>query len=176
MPSVTRLPIVNAARCSACGGECCKRMPSSAMPADFPDLALLEDAIRSGRWTFDCWDGDTEVDGELDRVLYPRPAIGTKMGNPLDDASWGGTCTFHSSIGCELEYHARPTECRELVPGEVGAGCHSKMSKYTTAMAWRPQAAKLEAILTRVEAARRKEFEEMLAIVDARAAARAGDA
>lgn len=156
---MTRLPIVDAARCSACGGECCKRMPGSATPADFPDLDKLETLVRSGYWTLDCWDGDPAFDEEsegvewLDRVLYPRPAI-KGYGGQAHHAAWGGACVFLSSAGCAMSYEDRPEQCRELVPGPQEAGCSldERLSKQAVALMWRPQAAALEAILARVEA------------------------
>lgn len=162
-----RLPIIDAARCSSCGGECCKRMPGSATPADFPDLVVLEEAIRGGRWTLDCWDGDVEPGGDLHRVLYPRPAIKGYTHNAMH-AAWGGPCTFHGPNGCALEYAARPEQCRELVPGSEEAGCHSELTKEAVALMWRPHAAALEEMLARIDGERRIDLVARFAQIEAR--------
>lgn len=147
-----RLPIlINAAVCSACGGECCKRMPGLASPVDFPDLAVLEAGLRSGRWTFDQWDGDPADCGDdaLPRVLLPRPAIVGQEAKP-HHAPWrGGPCTFHSEAGCEMKHEARPIQCRELVPS-MTRDCRGGPDKIDLALLWRPFVGELEAMLVRV--------------------------
>mgnify|MGYP003405811741 FL=1 len=142
-----RLPVVNAALCGPCGGRCCKSMPGAAMPEDFADLAALEAAILTGRWTLDWLVGDVVYPYDLDRVLFPRPAIVGCEGSPSHGA-YGGQCTFLGATGCELAYERRPVECRELEPGILT--CESRYWKEDFAAAWRPHAAELEEMLVRL--------------------------
>lgn len=141
------LPVINAALCSACGGRCCKSMPGAAMPEDFTDLQVLEAAISTGRWTLDWVRGDIVYPYELERVLYPRPAIDGHEGVPSHHG-YGGQCTFLGAAGCELDYERRPVECRELDPGLLN--CEGTRWKEDFAAAWRPFAAELEDMLTRL--------------------------
>ena len=50
----------NKEMCAKCGGRCCKRMPGANSPKDFglPNESLLKQALESGNYAIDCWDGD----------------------------------------------------------------------------------------------------------------------
>jgi hypothetical protein len=138
-----QLPIVNAERCTSCGGRCCKHMPGTSSPEDWgaPDedamAARIDGALRTGKWAIDWLDADEDVGS---RVFYLRPAIKGKEGDVFDP-SWGGTCTMLGPKGCALEYEQRPHGCRELVPGLPDAPClrpDTTMPKITDAGLWAP--------------------------------------
>lgn len=148
------LPIFNdrredAAACGPCGGKCCKSMPGIATPEDFgaPDRDVMQsrlrEALSSGRWAIDWWEGDPRPDSHaLDAAYFVRPATWDKRGT-LYDPSWGGRCTFLGVKGCELEYDARPRNCRALIP-RPGTSCvetdedGGRVNKDRYAIAWIP--------------------------------------
>lgn len=125
--------------CRECKGECCKAMPGACMPWDFGAcseeiLANLHDAIQSGEYCFDSWDGDPclNYEGELTLTIngrmyhrqhkeagftnyafYVRPVTQGKEGIVVD-FSWGGWCTFLTDTGCQLSWPDRPSECRTI--------------------------------------------------------------
>lgn len=112
-------------------------------------------ALASGRWAFDCWDGD--LDDHLDdpqrlrRILYLRPAIKGDE-DQVFDMTFGGPCTFHGPKGCELEPQARPLQCLSLVPkasleGPHRRACEQTVSKEEIVRRWRPLAAEMEELL-----------------------------
>ena len=124
--------------CAACGGKCCKRIPGNAYPEDFaPNVEKnLREAIASGLWAIDCWEGD--LDDTYD-PMYVRPQ--TKKGHMerrLFDRSWGGECVFfHENVGCVLPFEKRPKECRMLEPRK-GGGCFDHCGdKANAARHWR---------------------------------------
>jgi Fe-S-cluster containining protein len=124
--------------CTPCGGKCCKRLPGSAYPDDFPTREALAHALQSGRWAVDWWEGDArEGKYELGRTYYIRPAIKGFEGQKFHP-SWGGECTFLTPDGCALPGEARPRECRDLEPMENNTKCqmHNGTSKKMSAIAW----------------------------------------
>lgn len=130
--------------CAGCGA-CCRRMPGAAFPEDFPTMESVKEAIDSGRWAVDWWEGDPrEGHRELDKGLFIRPA--TKGSEGLRrDPSWGGECTFLTEQGCELTVNRRPRECRMLAPNPTGP-CRgdTESDKQAAAVAWIERAADLE--------------------------------
>ena len=108
-------------QCIACQ-ECCKSAPGAAMPSDFgaPDRrvmrARLRDALRSGGWAVDWWEGDAKERPRSQRArsYFVRPRTAYDLPGLLNP-SWGGQCTFLRSWGCAI-YPSRPSECRGLVP------------------------------------------------------------
>lgn len=133
-----KLPMfVDAAVCTACGGNCCKSGPGITRPEDWggPDrasmLQRLKAAFATENYSIDWYEGDPRKQppkGErLSRCMYVRPATAKARGR-LFDPSWGGTCTLLTPTGCKLEHDARPYECRALKPlppeeRKKGKGC-----------------------------------------------------
>src|SRR5688572_3980526 len=124
----------NRAACAACGGKCCQRMPGSCYPFDMGETPeqiekSLREALASGKYAVDWWDGDPrdgfgwETPGYMDRCLYVRPAT-MMAGDRVYDASWGGMCVFFEiGKGCSLSFEKRPFGCKDLMvnvakPGE----------------------------------------------------------
>lgn len=124
--------------CSPCGGRCCKRMPGSAFPDQFPTKESLAAALASGLWAVDWWIGDP-TGGELVNAYYVRPA--TKgMEGVKHDGSWGGECAFLTADGCSLPTSERPYECLDLIPQESGQCRESgEFNKKQAAIAWIPR-------------------------------------
>lgn len=140
----------NVALCAQCGGACCKAMPGSCYPEDFgmlntqSDKDLLLEALNSGRYSVDWWEGDPRPDGDLPYAYYVRPSLSGYESN-LFHAAWVGSCTFLSHHGCTLNANDRPKECRYIEPGPLrsdGSGCkatlHGDASKKSAALAWIP--------------------------------------
>lgn len=144
--------------CAPCGGACCKNMPGTTAPEYWgaPDrdemLSRLTEALRTGRWAIDWWEGDPrpkpafeqEKDEDEDfvyiRGFYVRPATVGKEGYTFD-SSWGGRCTFHTDSGCSHEPENRPEGCLALTPGAGGKGCYypdNRENKQGHAIRWFP--------------------------------------
>ena len=135
-------------------GKCCKGMPGSSFPSDFlPDIRKgVKEALKSGRWTIDWWEGDprdfamswmyehdTQLAGYVTSGYYLRPATKGKEGQ-LRDPSWGRQgCTFLRSDGCELSPQERPKDCRVMEPISGGpCNFHGHRPKQDAAIAWIP--------------------------------------
>jgi Fe-S-cluster containining protein len=128
----------DAARCAACGGACCKSLPGAAFPEDFPTAESVQEALATGRWALDWWEGDPrEGHDELTEAYFLRPATKGKEG-VVRDPSWGGECTFLTPKGCELPAERRPRECRMLTPRPKGVDCmgDGTAGKRAAAVAW----------------------------------------
>lgn len=83
----------NPSICGQCKGKCCKRMPGAAYPSDFGhDFQKVREAIDSGKWCVDWWEGDVEG-GDRDQCYYVRPATKGNEGI-THDPSWGGECVL----------------------------------------------------------------------------------
>lgn len=126
--------------CKECGGDCCKAMPGSCLPEDFeePIFESIRDALATGKYAVDWWEGDPTDNDELDRACYIRPR--TKGVEKIYDPSWGGECIFFTEgKGCELQPDERPANCRLLEPRKVG-NCvlHETYNKRDIAIAWIP--------------------------------------
>ena len=145
--------------CGECGGKCCKRYPGCTFPIDFglkdgvePDFTKLTEALNSGRWCIDWWEGDTSLKQEqtpapLDRAYFVRPSLVGSEGE-IRQGLWGGKpCTFLSDTGCTLEADSRPLMCKMLEPipkrraSDVsGRHCklHGDTGKQDACIAWIP--------------------------------------
>jgi Fe-S-cluster containining protein len=135
--------------CAACGGECCKRFPGSAFPEDFglpEDTSRIREALKSGRWCIDWWEGDSTGKREgAWRTLFVRPAIKGKEGR-IYDPSWGGECTFLTNSGCSIDSDHRPLGCKKLEPKGGGCILHDNADKKASSIAW----VKYEALLLEI--------------------------
>jgi len=151
---------VNAKTCAECGGKCCQSMPGSTSPEDWgaPNrvemTGRLTEALASGRYVIDWWEGDPrgpEYKGEhLGQADYIRPAAvgGRGMRDPAWGSLFGGgnPCVFWvKESGCSLFHDARPLECRKLEPkSSPGGECDGheapgfKHVKHENAVAWIP--------------------------------------
>jgi len=111
----------NTERCRECGGSCCKGNPGACLPSDFGepfDPILLRNALCSGRYCLDWWEGDIEgLPSPRDRHWYVRPTYQGSEGKTLC-GGWGGRCTFLTDAGCSLTFDRRPWGCRFLVPSK----------------------------------------------------------
>lgn len=102
---VLREEFVTPDLCGPCGGHCCQGYPGAAFPSDFgQNLKEIEsnllDALISGRWALDFWEGYFGENPPVWEAKYVRPSVKGKEGWVLDP-TWGGPCTFHSaSLGC----------------------------------------------------------------------------
>lgn len=140
--------------CSECDGACCKMMPGCCYPEDFGlpgDTSRLSEALRSGRYAIDWWEGDPRAGfDELSRAYHVRPAVRGYEGC-LCDPSWGGLpCTFFvDSVGCSLSLLDRPRECRSLEPvvGDDACIMHDGCGKHSASIAWIPYTALLEEVI-----------------------------
>ena len=123
--------------CSACGGACCKHLPGIAAPADFnmPDKARISEALRSGLWALDCYEGQKS---DYTDLWYLRPATKHAQGQMID-RSWGGVCVFfEEATGCTLPHDDRPEECRLLEPVANGPCVPHGGDKFAAGEAWAP--------------------------------------
>ena len=120
---------VNEEMCAACGGQCCKRLPGIASPEDFslPDTTQLIEALKSGKWAVDWWEGNNPL-------YFVRPATKDAIGE-LFDPSWGGECVFLTEKGCSLPHDQRPSGCRLLEPKEPHCIAHGA-GKEEAGLAW----------------------------------------
>ena len=126
--------------CAVCEKPCCKEMPGACIPADFgtPNLPKLFDALESGKYTIDWWEGNPKPMAEQDdesrlreareRGYFIRPATKEESGE----------CVFLTEKGCELPLKKRPAQCRAMVP--AGGECEPPkgFSKQEIAQAWWP--------------------------------------
>lgn len=94
--------------CAECGA-CCKELPGAFFPDDF-GIDLLEQVragLSEGIFAIDWWE-------TLDSPMYfLRPSTKGKEGI-IFDPSWGGECTFLTSVGCSRSRNEMPTECKGL--------------------------------------------------------------
>ncbi len=133
--------------CKPCGGACCKSLPGAAFPHDFKlsagdDLAPVREALKSGLWSLDWWDGDPRDDrDDVGRAIFLRPR--TVSGGAVDP-SWGGRCSWLGDDGCRFPRN-RPSGCRGLEPTTTRCVVRHS-SKQEAAIAWLPLSAELERI------------------------------
>ncbi len=118
--------------CTSCGGRCCKRMPGSFFPEDFPAETRRERilaGLRAGLYQLDWWEGDR-------REYFLRPAI--TGDNRMFSPTWGGQCALLTEKGCPLPFNSRPRSCRELVPGTQPGKCFTPWDndKFEAKQAW----------------------------------------
>lgn len=132
--------------CAPCGGACCKRYAGASFPTEWGANAdeireKIREAILTGKWVVDAWDGDPRgiEHGDARYVsiaYYIRPAHKDRTGW-LVDLSYGGECVFLSESGCALG-EKRPTGCKGLEP-KRNDGCVVQYgSKQDAAIAWLP--------------------------------------
>lgn len=131
---------VNTKVCTECQGRCCKTVPGVCFPDDFDvsnGFNRLNEALESGRFCIDWWEGDPrEGKDEYERGYFVRPAIKGREG-VLFNPTWGGTCTFLTEQGCELDVKDRPKNCRMLEPREdENCVLHGENGKRGAAIAW----------------------------------------
>ena len=127
---------LNEKLCKKCGGECCQSLPGSCSPDDFDgSRKKIIDAIKSGKYAIDWWEGFDENGGNTG--YFVRPATKGNKGK-IYDASWGGQCTFLSSNGCDLNADERPEGCRLLEPKPDGECAVHGMGKLDAARSWIP--------------------------------------
>ena len=104
--------------CRVCGGECCKRMPGSSIPSDFaePLEESVFQALMSGRWALDWWEGDPLDEGDLSICYYLRPKIAGH--DELEHGAWMGDkpCSWWTEEGCLEPLENRPWACRIMAP------------------------------------------------------------
>ena len=123
--------------CAKCGGKCCFKSPGVTFPEDWglPSIegeAKLKEALLSGKWCVDWWEGDDES------LYYVRPAY-KGLKSPVFHGGWGGPCGFLTKRGCELTHDQRPAECRELIPVEDGPCVgNPEFNKRAASIAWMP--------------------------------------
>lgn len=140
----------NPTLCVPCGGKCCQQAPGAVLPMDLMpdnDETKLEERIQqllmTGRYAIDWWEGSpfssVKRGSQYRQGYYLRPATKGKEGQ-VYDASWGGACTFHSSVGCELPDESRPGECKLLIPKPSQQCGYAKdwEGKRTVAQLWWP--------------------------------------
>jgi hypothetical protein len=119
------------------------RYPGAAYPDDFglPFVKKLIEALKSGMWAIDWWEGDPreniDGDSELSQTYFVRPAT-IRNRHKLFDGTWGGQCIFFGNSGCELDSDLRPTECRYLEPQPESHCNPHGMSKRGACLAWIP--------------------------------------
>ena len=114
-------PYVTPDICGPCGGQCCLKVPGANWPQDFglPRIKKqLREALDSGRYAIDWWEGDPRHDyhddDEMGCAYFVRPAV-KGMEGVLRDPTWGGPCTFlEEGVGCVLDPKQRPRACRWL--------------------------------------------------------------
>ena len=140
--------------CTECGGKCCNNMPGVAWPADFglpgpKGESKLREAIKSGDWCLDTWEGDPRKSKDvLNQCWFVRPAT---KGNEhtLIDRSWGGVCIFLDEDHCRLAADDRPMACQLLEPKRSGCINHAGVygnGKQQAAVKWIPY----QDLLTRI--------------------------
>jgi len=118
-------------------------MPGVCLPSDFkkPLRRSLSEALRSGKYSIDWWEGDPRKHGGgLSKIYFVRPA--TKNSRELFDLTWGGECVLLTPSGCSLAPDERPSGCRLLEPKRNGE-CYSHLGglldddKRIAAVRWR---------------------------------------
>lgn len=153
--------------CAECGGMCCKSLPGITSPEDWgaPDKdqmqTRLTEALGSGRYSIDWWDGDPRKGKHRIRIskgYFVRPATKRNSGG-IYDPSWVGECVFLADDGCTLEHEQRPLECRYLEPKlpaiREKSGCDSHgIGKQSMAIAWIPYRKVLKMAAAEAEAVR----------------------
>ena len=126
MSAIVRLPVfAPLAECKGCGA-CCKTSPGATVPDDWgnpPNFDTIRDALTSGRWLVDWWEGDPRLDSaQVLRAYYLRPAVVGFEGEAvareagfMSVEGQEGTCTFHNAKrGCTST--VKPAECSALQP------------------------------------------------------------
>jgi Fe-S-cluster containining protein len=135
------------AYCAVCGGECCKRMPGSYVPADILCVfGSVKAALKSGRVAIDRVEGMTPL-------YFMRPAIKGQEGK-VADYSWGGECTNLTTSGCCLPHENKPYFCRLLKPGKrkcLSSLKQVKNDKELSAYIWKRSGIDLKKYLKRSE-------------------------
>jgi Fe-S-cluster containining protein len=138
--------------CRDCG-RCCKSDPGITHPRDWGHtraerVEKIRQALTTGQWAIDWWEGDISKGPRLERIMWVRPAIIGHEGQ-LQHGSWGGTCTFLGPQGCSHTFEDRPFQCRDLVP--MGQGnqrtCKGTTDKRTMAGVWRRHQSMMQEIL-----------------------------
>lgn len=145
--------------CSECGGECCKHGSCLAHPNDFGDTAEqvisnLRNALESGMWIVDFWEGECPSLPKDSEGFFIRPRMVEDLYlHPEREQnwcvpSWGGECLLLTPNGCSLDDHSRPMGGRSLTPKRGEDKCtqtmkwedadHSENEKPTFALAWLP--------------------------------------
>ena len=138
----------NADLCRKCGGKCCAFYPGLCLPPDFGeplDRNKLRDALASGNYAIDWWEGDLEdMIGDL---YFVRPATAHARGRLLDP-TFGGPCIFWiQSTGCSLPADDRPAGCRLLEPREGDKCLIHGAEKEDAVRAWWPHNETLKSII-----------------------------
>jgi len=111
--------------CAECQGKCCRTYPGSCFPEDFASYEELLEALKSGRYALDWWEGDPRPGkDELGRAYFVRPAAVGSI--EIFDPIWHGECIMLSPTGCILPFEQRPSGCRLLIPdGSIDSlKCH----------------------------------------------------
>jgi len=139
---------LNAQLCNNCGA-CCKRQPGCNFPSDFESEDEIVEALKSGRYAIDYWEGDPG-DGDERTAYFVRPAVKGKEGILVDPA-WGGKCTFLTNKGCELAPEQRPKQCLDLEPKkDLECKIHNGSTKQNASIAWRIHHDLLESLIDEV--------------------------
>lgn len=137
MPTTIKLNVVNNERpdiCGPCGGRCCKALPGASHPGEWTSSQDIADALRTGQWSIDWFEGTVETKGE--NLPFLRPA--TKDGRGcVVDPSWGGECVFLGEAGCSRSWDERPVTCR-LIEAQDDRKCDAGGSagKLAQALVW----------------------------------------
>ena len=149
--------------CAICKGACCKHFPGFSYPSDFGKtdeeiLANLDLALRSGRYTFDVWQGDVYPGRQLGSIELIRPVVAGLEGRLLDDydpirSSPKRVCTFLAPTGCELPREQVPSGCKLLEAKRTmdGKCVDHGDGRRGAAMAWRRFGSDLARIYDRVQ-------------------------
>jgi Fe-S-cluster containining protein len=141
--------------CSQCKGQCCRHVPGATHPVDWKNQNVLTRALIAKLYSIDANKNTHNLEINLDKVYYVRPAVAYTCHTPeVIDLSWGGPCIFLGGEGCQLLLARRPTECRMMEPREhlYGRGaqhCWGHVSRKQTILAWLPYQRVLEKVAAR---------------------------
>jgi hypothetical protein len=131
--------------CSTCGGKCCNQNPGITHPNQWGNnkddrIINIADALSTGKWAVDWWEGDIDDDPTitpiLNQIYYIRPVIYGYEGE-VKHPSWGGKCTMLGDKGCELDHDNRPTECQSLIPNKEKCEQTKEFNKLSLVKEWR---------------------------------------
>jgi len=133
--------------CASRKGEktCCEYIPGECLPTDFMgtrgklDTKKMTDALKSGRYQIDWWEGSPPGFSGMFYGPYIRPSIKGTEGRLANPARGGSSpCTFLSTNGCELPFKDRPFICRAVEAKEDECELHagSGHSKRVAARSW----------------------------------------
>jgi len=105
---------MNAAMCTLCGGQCCKRLPGAYSPTQFgftgSNAFIVYQLLRLPNLCID-WFGEGE-----NKVFYLRPRK-INEGTVAEKKRFPGSCIFlNEKTGCQLSEKNRPLQCLKLVP------------------------------------------------------------